>query len=234
MTICMHHPVAAPPRLYGRRKGRPLRARKTRLMEELLPRLRFDAPEAGATPWLVDPAALFPFRPRGIRLEVGFGGGEHLAAEARRNPETGFIGCEPFINGVASLLDHIEREALGNIRIFPDDARLLLDALPETAIEACFVLFPDPWPKARHAERRFISEATCTQLARVMPRGADLHLASDDPGMIVWIRDVMNITSSFRCAYDALRPPEGWTPTRYEQKALKAGRAPAYMIYRRV
>ena len=224
-----------PPRLYGRRKGRPLRARKTRLVEELLPQLRIMLPEKliPGTSFL-DATALFPFEARSIWLEIGFGGGEHLAAQARQNPSFGFVGCEPFVNGVAGLLDHIDRDAINNIRIFPNDARLLLDALPDNMIERCFVLFPDPWPKARHTDRRFLNVETSAKLARVMRSGAELRLASDDPGMISWFREIMNAAKDFRRESDSPEPPPDWVPTRYEQKAIKAGRQPAHMIYRRL
>lgn len=226
------------PRLYGRRKGRPLRARKAQLMKDLLPQLQIEWP-AGA-PILksesrsLDPYSLFSFKPQNLWLEIGFGGGEHIAGQAQNNPTTGFIGCEPFVNGIASLLDHIDRNALQNIRIFPNDARLFLNALPDAAFQRCFLLFPDPWPKSRHSDRRFLSSETTTCLARIMQPGAELRLASDDPGMIAWFRHVMNTTSDFRPESDGPEPPLDWVPTRYQQKAIKAGRQPAYLVYRRI
>ena len=129
--------------MHGRRKGRPLRVRKTMLVETLLPQLQIALPVTGP----LRPHALFSHQPQQIWLEIGFGGGEHLAAQAQRHPEIGLIGCEPFMNGIASLLDHIEREQIANIRIHPDDARQVLDHLPEQSLERCFVLFADPWPK---------------------------------------------------------------------------------------
>ena len=213
-------------RFYGRRKGRPLRARKSSLMETLLPRLRIDLP-------LPDPRTLFPFRPRALWLEIGFGGGEHLAAQAARHPDAGFIGCEPFINGIAGLLDPVERDGLNNVRIFPDDARLLLDVLPDASVARCFILFPDPWPKARHAERRFINPDNLTRLARVMEAGAELRLATDDSQLADWMADQLVASKDLALVQRGLKPPEDWVPTRYEQKAIKAGRPPQYFLARR-
>jgi tRNA (guanine-N7-)-methyltransferase len=226
-------------RLFGRRKGRPLRVRKSRLMDDLLPRLEITLPESG-----FDPQGLFAGAvgaPRDIWLEIGFGGGEHLAQQAMRHPEIGFIGCEPFRNGIASLLDHIDAAqatdasgdgaACGNIRIFPDDARVLLDALPDRSVARCFVLFADPWPKSRHAERRFIGRDNIARLARVMKPGAELRLATDDPTLSVWMRGAMAGAPGFSLLRDAATPPKDWIRTRYEDKGIKAGRVCAYLQY---
>ncbi|MDX2027966.1 MAG: tRNA (guanosine(46)-N7)-methyltransferase TrmB [Alphaproteobacteria bacterium] len=178
--------------------------------------------------------ALFSFKPAAIWLEIGFGGGEHLAAQAGRNPNTGFIGCEPFLNGIASLLDHIDRKQLNNVRIFPGDARELLDALPDSSIARCFLLFPDPWPKARHAKRRFIGPENMPRLARVLRSCAELRVATDDRQLADWIRDTLKASPDFTKTYDSPHPPKDWVPTRYEQKALKAQRNPAYLSYCRM
>ena len=142
-------------KVYGRRRGRKLRVIKTGLVEELLPKLRIALPGRGSR---LDPAALFAPAPGGgsreVWLEIGFGGGEHAAWQAEANPGIGLIGAEPFVNGVASLLQHVARRGLANIRILDDDARPLLDALPDASIGRCFVLFPDPWPKLRHHKDR--------------------------------------------------------------------------------
>ncbi len=168
-------------------------------------------------------------------LEVGFGGGEHLAAQAVAHPGIGIIGCEPFINGVAGLLDHVEREGLGNVRIFDDDARFLLDALPDASIGRCFVLFSDPWPKKRHWERRFIGPENLERLARVLKNGAELRLASDDPGLVTWMLDQTWHHPAF--AWTAQRAddwrirPSDWPATRYEEKAVAAGRRPVFLRF---
>ena len=147
---------------YGRRKGRALRPGRRRLLDELLPRVRIE-PDSGP----IDPLALFERPVQDIWLEIGFGGGEHLAEQARRHPDVGLIGCEPFLNGVARLLGEIEQDGLRNIRVYADDARDLFERLPEACIGRAFVLFPDPWPKARHRRRRFIGPDTLQELSLI-------------------------------------------------------------------
>jgi len=222
------------PKLYGRRHGRPLRRHRSELLEAALPALRLDRPEPGTR---IDPRSLFPAPVPAVWLEVGFGGGEHLAAQAALHPDVGMIGCEPFVNGVASLLGHIERGGLTNVRILADDARFLLDALPDAAIGRCFVLFADPWPKRRHHERRFIGPGTLDRLARVLVCGAELRLASDDPGLVHWMLDHTWHHPDFewlaRRAEDWRCRPDDWPPTRYEQKAIAAGRPPVFLRFRR-
>ena len=222
-------------KVYGRRRGRPLRVNKSRLVETLLPRLRIPRPGRGDR---VDPRTLFDPPPAECWLEVGFGGGEHLAWQAARNPGIGLIGCEPFVNGVASLLDHVEREGLdARVRILDDDARPLLDALPDASIGRCFVLFPDPWPKARHAERRFIGPANLPRLSRILSDGAELRLASDDPRLIPWMLWHVWRHPDFewlaRGPGDWRERPSDWPETRYEQKAREAGRRPVFLRFRR-
>lgn len=216
---------------YGRRRGRPLRAGQRERQTSLLPRVSFALPEAGR----LDPGVLFPAAPREIWLEIGFGGGEHLAAQAERHPDIGFIGCEVFENGVARLLGAIERRQLRNIRVFPDDARPLLASLAPCSIGRVFVLFPDPWPKARHHKRRLIAPATLDRFADIMIDGAELRLATDDPGYLSWMLEHATAHPAF--AWTARRPgdwrerPGDWPATRYEEKARKAGRAPAFLRF---
>ena len=203
------------------------------LLETVLPLLRVRLPERDA----LDPFALFPERPAEIWLEVGFGGGEHLAAQAAANPHVGFIGCEVFENGVAKLLAEIERQKLRNVRVFDDDARRLIDSLPDGVLGRVFVLFPDPWPKVRHHKRRFVQSAMLTLLARKMKDGAELRLATDDVGYLRWMLERAPIHPDFdwfaRRAADWRVRPEDWPPTRYELKAVAAGRAPAFLRLRR-
>ena len=161
-------------KVFGRRQGRPLKPNLQRLVDGLLPRVALDS-EASA----LDPAEFFP-KARETWLEIGFGGGEHLAWQAAQNPEVGFLGAEIFINGIATLLREIEERELDNVRIWREDARLLLDALPEASLDRVFVLFPDPWPKLRHHKRRIVQTATLDRLAEVMKPGAELRLATDD------------------------------------------------------
>ncbi len=195
-----------------------------------MPRLSLALPEGGG----LDPRSLFgDLGVTDVGLEVGFGGGEHLAAQAATNPRRGFIGCEPFLNGVVNLVDVIEREHLSNVRLFMGDARRVLAALVPDSLACVWVLFPDPWPKLRHAKRRFIEPATLDLLARVLKSGATLRCATDVPDLAVWMRDHLNAHPRFVREYDAPSPPPDHVPTRYERKALLAGRVPTYLEYRR-
>jgi tRNA (guanine-N7-)-methyltransferase len=227
-------PSKRPPalRLYGRRKGRPLHTRKQLLMKELLPKFLIALKDNTHT----SPHDLFSdgsAAPAPVWMEIGFGGGEHLAAQAKLHPDAFFIGCEPFINGVAGLLDIIDREKIENIRIFNNDARLMLDALPDASIDKCFLLFSDPWPKKRHAERRFIGPENLDRLSRVLKPKAFLRLASDHQSHIDWMRECLAIHPDFTCVYAHADPPSDWVPTRYQEKAVRAGRQPFFMDYRR-
>jgi tRNA (guanine-N7-)-methyltransferase len=220
-------------KFYGRRKGRQLRQGQQALIDDLLPRLTIPLPKSG----LLDPATLFANAPRQIWLEIGFGGGEHLAQQAKANPEIGFIGCEVFENGVASMLAHIRDEELANIRLHPEDARDLLAVLPPRSISRLFLLFPDPWPKKRHAGRRFINQANLDLLATLLVDGAEFRVGSDDPGYIAWALAHVTAHPAFQwlaqSPADWSRRPEDWPETRYERKALKASRKPAYFRFRR-
>ena len=216
-------------RLYGRRRGRPLRPGQQRLFETLLPQLAIALPRAGR----LDPKTLFPAGLSAVWLEIGFGGGEHLAEQAARHPEIGFIGSEIFENGVAKLLGEIDRRRLGNVRLFADDARLLIEALTPTSIGRTFILFPDPWPKQRHQKRRLVAAATLDRLAEIMPLGAELRLATDDPGYLVWMLEYATAHPGFvwlaRRPADWRERPADWPPTRYEAKARAAGRTPVFL-----
>lgn len=212
------------PRFYGRRKGKPLRKQAREVLDSLGPRLSIPRPAAGQG---VDPFSLFDPRPQAVWLEVGFGGGEHLAANAQANPSVGLIGCEVFLNGVASLLKHVQERGLDNVRLYAEDARTLLPAFPDACLDRAFVLFPDPWPKKRHAERRFVNPDNLDLLGRLLKDGAELRVASDDPTYIEWAREQLSAHPLFR-----LDPSEArWADmpgTRYEAKAIAAGRQPAY------
>ena len=184
----------------------------------------------------IDLATLFPDK-RDIWFEIGFGGGEHLAWQAERNPGIGFIGAEPFVNGVAKLLTRIEDEGLNNIRIHHGDARPLMAALPEAGVSRLFVLYPDPWPKRRHWKRRLINPEFLGEAARILADCGELRLASDIPGYIGW-----TLTRLFRHPHfdwTAERPsdwrvrPSDWPATRYEGKARAAGRSPTYLTFLR-
>jgi tRNA (guanine-N7-)-methyltransferase len=217
---------------HGRRKGRRLRAGQQRRLDDLLPALAIALPETGE----LDLARLFA-KPEAVWLEIGFGAGEHLAWQAERHPRIGLIGAEVFWNGVARLLAHAAERGLANLRVFPEDARALLEALPAGSIDRVFLLFPDPWPKQRHAKRRFVGRANLDRLARVLRPGAELRMASDDPGQIRWMLEQTLAHPEF--AWLATGPgdwrerPADWPATRYEEKALAAGRRAAYLQFRR-
>jgi tRNA (guanine-N7-)-methyltransferase len=222
-----------PGRLYGRRRARPLRPGQRRLQQDLLPRLTLGLPDTG----LRDPPALFPTPIRDVWLEIGFGAGEHLAEQAERHPETGFIGCEVFEDGIVRLLGDASRRGLGNIRLFTDDARLLLAALPPRSIGRVFILFPDPWPKRRHHKRRLVAPATLDLLAKVMSDGAELRLATDDRDYLAWMLEHAIAHPDFvwlaRNPADWRERPSDWPATRYEAKARTAGRVPAFLRFMR-
>lgn len=222
-----------PRRFHGRRLARPLTQRRKELIEHLLPRLRIALPEAGT----LDPRTLFDPPCSQVWLEIGFGGGEHLAWQAERHPEIGFVGCEPFLNGLASLLTAIDEKPLANVRLHPDDARLLMARLAPRSIERCFILFPDPWPKARHKKRRIVSTETLDWLAHAMTDGAELRLASDDAGYVAHMLEVATAHPAFaalRVGEESAHRPDDWPPTRYEQKALKKYAACRFLIFKRL
>ncbi len=183
---------------------------------------------------LLDPLSLFEPKPRAAWLEIGFGTGEHLAAQAALHPEIGLIGCEPFVNGVSNLLFLLDEGALTNVRVLPDDARLLLQALAPGSIERAFLLFPDPWPKRKHLERRFAGADNLDLIARALVPGGELRVATDHPILQTWMPSQIESHSAFSLVEKNSKRPEDWPTTRYEEKALIAGRQPIYLIYRRV
>ncbi len=220
-------------RLYGRRRGRPLRPGRRRLLRELLPAIRIALPPPGQ---MLDPASLFAHRREAIWLEIGFGSGEHLAWQAARNPNVGLLGAEYYVNGVAALLRQIEAHGLDNVRILHGDARALIDALPAACLARVFVLFPDPWPKTRHHKRRLIQRETLTRLAMIMADGAELRIATDDPTYQRWILEQAAHPAFHWLAEgpeDWRTRPADWPATRYEQKSIAAGRRPAFLRFKR-
>ncbi len=230
-------PSGAPWRnFYGRRKGKGLRDSQKAYLDQDLAQL-----SPGPVDWDVNPErtpldikALFGDRP--LWLEIGFGGGEHLVHQASENPDVGIIGAEPYVNGVAMLLGKIRRAGVKNLAIHPGDARDLFDVLPKASVQRAFLLYPDPWPKARHHRRRFVTPEHLEPLAELMPKGAILRVATD-------IEDYVRQTllevprAGFEwCAEtpeDWRQPWSDWIPTRYEQKALREGRTPHYLTFRR-
>lgn len=197
-----------------------------------LPRLRFSEAQAA------DPLSAFTPRPQALWLEIGFGGGEHAQALAETHPDTGLIACEVFENGLCSLLSRLVPEGEeataplpGNLRVWDQDARLLLRALPDACLDRVFLMFPDPWPKTRHAKRRFVHPEQTALLARVLKPGGVWRIASDDPTYQAWVGEVMAAQHLFEVTASATARPEGWPPTRYEAKAMRAGRTPLYWTF---
>jgi tRNA (guanine-N7-)-methyltransferase len=229
-----HRPGTAPDSsgaFFGRRKGKALRLHQGELIDQMLPRLRL--PEGQIS----DVKALFPGQVTAVRLEIGFGGGEHLLARMRECPDVGFIGCEPFVNGMAKFLATVEREGLANIRLWDADAALLLPRLPEAGLVEVDLLYPDPWPKRRQRKRRFVSDATLEEIARVLAPGGLFRFASDIDDYVGWtlarlLRSDKLVWTDDR-ADDWRQPYPGWTRTRYEAKAVREGRGTSYLTSRR-
>ncbi|HHL22384.1 MAG TPA: tRNA (guanosine(46)-N7)-methyltransferase TrmB [Aliiroseovarius sp.] len=232
------HPSGAPWRnFYGRLKGKGLRASQLKWLDEDLPRL-----SPGPVSWEENPGrtpldleARFGDRP--LWLEVGFGAGEHMVRQAAAHPEVALIGCEPYLNGVAMALGKLRKADIDNVAIHPGDVRDLFDVLPEGSVSRAFVLYPDPWPKARHHRRRFVTPEYLEPLHRVMAPGAILRMATDIPD---YVRQAMEEVP--KAGFDWLaegprdwrEPWEDWEPTRYEAKALREGRRPHYLTFRRL
>jgi tRNA (guanine-N7-)-methyltransferase len=219
--------------LFGRRKGKPLRAGQAARFETLFPQLKLDlsAPAPG------DPRNLFAAKVDEIRLEIGFGGGEHLLGEAEKNPKTGFIGVEPFLNGMAKALAGIDERGLSNVRLYDQDAAFLLDWLPEASVVRTDLLYPDPWPKKRQWKRRFVSDENLKRIVRAVKPGGEFRFASDIESYVEWTlihaRRQPALDWTAERADDWRLPWAGWPGTRYEAKALREGRIPAYLVFRR-
>jgi tRNA (guanine-N7-)-methyltransferase len=217
----------------GRRKGHRLRPHQSALLETLLPRLAIDL--AAAAP--ADLAALFPHAVGAVRLEIGFGGGEHLFAQASAEPGVGFIGCEPFVNGMAKILALIEAGKTDNVRLFAGDAVDLLGWIPAAALARIDLLYADPWPKRRHWKRRFVQDDTVAMIARVLRPGGIFRFATDVEDYAAWTLERLLRAPDFawtaQCADDWRLPWPGFAGTRYEAKARREGRRPCYLEFRR-
>jgi tRNA (guanine-N7-)-methyltransferase len=217
---------------FGRRKGHALKPQQAALFDSLLPRLALDL--RGPAP--ADLATLFPGGTDAVRVEIGFGGGEHLVAEAERFPSTGFIGVEPFLNGMAKALAAIAARNLKNVRLHFGDAIFLLHWLPAASISRLDLLYPDPWPKRRHWKRRFIQDSTIGEIARILSLGGEFRFATDWPDYSAWTLQHLLRSADFEWtaerADDWRQAWPGFTRTRYEAKAKREGRAPCYLIFR--
>ncbi len=216
---------------FGRRKGKPLRAHQADLIGNLLPKLALDLSQ----PAPADSHTLFPAQATEVRLETGFGGAEHLIAQAQAHPNVGFIGIEPFVNGMAKALAEIERHGLRNIRLHHGDATDLIAWLPDQAVARIDMLYPDPWPKRRHWKRRFVNERSIESLARILKTGGEFRFASDWANYTAWTLRRVTQSSSFvwtaERAADWREPWPGFGGTRYEAKAKREGRAPCYLTF---
>jgi len=205
---------------YGRRKGKPLRRHHLELMESLLPKIAVDLADSlkgtDARRW----------------LEIGFGGGEHMAHQAALHRDVTVIGAEAFLNGVAKALAHVEAGAIENVRIHYGDARALLDALPDHCFERVYLLYPDPWPKERQKRRRFVSPQNLSAIHRILISEGQFLFASDIPDYVEWTREHLAAHGGFSLVSDSDEPFEGWLRTRYETKAIREGRVPRYLIFR--
>jgi tRNA (guanine-N7-)-methyltransferase len=217
---------------FGRRKGHPLRPRQAALFDTLLPRLALDLTQ----PAPPDLRALFA-GVDDVRLESGFGGGEHLIAEAQRLPRTGFIGIEPFVNGMAKALAAIDECKLENIRLHHGDATDILAWLPDASLARFDLLYPDPWPKRRHWKRRFVQDKSVAAIARIVRPGGEFRFASDIPDYVAWTLTRLTRSPDFTWtaeqADDWRQPWPGFSGTRYEAKAKREGRVPCYLIFKR-
>ena len=221
---------------YGRRRGRKLRPNAARFLEVGLDAYGLDL-NSRHQPGSWSPQSLFDHQPEDIFLEIGFGGGEHLAARAAESPDCGFLGAEPFINGVAALCGHIHEHALSNVRIWPEDVRVLLPQFTESSFAGAFILFPDPWPKSRHRARRILQPTLLAELKRLIRPGGSLLLASDEPVAKGWIMQSMINADGFSWQATSPRdwrsPPVGWPGTRYMAKAEREGRVPNWFQFLR-
>jgi len=218
-------------RLYGRSSGHKLRKGQQALVDQLLPRI--EVPAEGE----ISARRLFG-DDRPLHFEIGFGSGEHLADRADMLPDHGFVGAEPFLNGVAAALAHVREKQLANVRLWRGDALTVLDRVPDGALSFLYLLHPDPWPKARHAKRRMVNDRPLDLFATKLKPGGELRLATDDPTYLAW---ALMIMQRHRAQFewlaetpgDLLTPPGGWIETRYGAKSRREGRRPYYLRYRR-
>jgi len=225
------HPLRGAGNFFGRRHGKPLRNHQKNLFEDLLPRLKIDVEKSAPQ----DLCTLFEAKVDAVRLEIGFGGGEHLHHETGRYPQTGFIGVEPFVNGMAKMLAALDGEPRSNLRLYDEDATAVLDWLPDASLSGIDLFYPDPWHKRRHWKRRFVSDANLDRFARVLKPGAKFRFASDIEHYVNWTLQHCRRHPAFD--WQAKGPSdwndayEGWPGTRYEAKAFREGRRAAYLAF---
>jgi len=221
-------------RVYGRRLAAPLSPARQARLDHWRQQIEIILPKTGAV-CPIPPVKYFNGSIRDYWLEIGFGKGEHLAAQAQTSPDIGMIGCEPFLNGISGLVDLVDSQDLANVRIFNDDARLLMDSLPDQSIGRAFILFPDPWPKARHHKRRVVSAGNIAVLSRILKDGAELRIGTDHREYCRWIMAHMLRSMDFTWLSDDPAQwrsrPHDWPPSRYEIKAVEQGRKSSYLRF---
>lgn len=204
-------------------------------MDGLLPQLKIQSD--GVMEWWGKTLLQYPNTPLPLYLEIGFGGGEHLARMATLHKDVHFIGCEPYVNGISGLLKHIETNGTKNIHIYTDDVRELFATMPDASIERVYILYPDPWPKVRHHKRRLLQKPLLDMLARVMKPGAELRIATDWDDYATWILEQLLPHPAFAwqasSAEDWTKPWDEYAPTRYEEKAKREGRSSSYFRFTR-
>jgi len=229
MGSAFHNPRA----FFGRRKGHKLRPRQAGLFETLLPRLAIDI----ARPAPAELSALFAEPVRSVQLEIGFGGGEAMLTQAKAHPQIGFLGVEPFVNGMAKALAAIQAESLRNVRLHFDDAVSLIAWLPDASLVRIDLIHPDPWPKRRHWKRRFVQNEMIEQLARILRPGGELRFVTDVADYAAWTLQHLIRSSHFdwtaQCADDWRNPWPGFTATRYQAKAARERRSSCFFVFRR-
>ncbi|UDL92321.1 tRNA (guanosine(46)-N(7))-methyltransferase TrmB [Mesorhizobium sp. PAMC28654] len=226
-------PSRATEAFFGRRRGKAMRPQQAAALESGFTKYRLDLTTESPR----DPRGLFEVDVAAVRLEIGFGGGEHLLHRASESPATGFIGVEPFVNGMAKMMMAVKERPLANLRVYDDDATRLLDWLPENSLDGIDLLYPDPWPKKKHWKRRFVSPVNLDRFARVLKRGGRFRFASDIDTYVNWTLLHCRTHGGFAWqaadAADWHRPYEGWPGTRYEAKAIREQRRPAYLTFLR-
>jgi len=227
-------PARQPRAFFGRRKGHKLRPRQARLFKTLLPRLKIDL----ARPAPAELSALFALPVTEVRLEIGFGAGEGLIAQAKENPQIGFIGIEPFVNGMAKALAAIEANGLQNVRLHFDDATSLIAWLPDSSLACIDLIHPDPWPKRRHWKRRFVQDETIALMARILRRSGEFRFVTDIADYAAWTLQRLTRSRDFawtaQCADDWRNPWPEFTATRYHAKAARERRASCFLLFRKV
>lgn len=224
------HPLI---RSYGRRWSKGLRPTRASALESVMAWASLEFPSKA-----VDPATFFDTPVKQVWFEIGFGNGEHILQQGINHPDVGLIGCEPFMNGVAALCVGISEKNVKNVRIWPNDARLLMEKMKPASLDRLFLLHPDPWPKTRHHKRRFLQTETLDEIARLLKPGAEFRMATDHVDLSTWLLDKTYHHPAFEWtakeADDWRTPPEDWPETRYGKKGLKQGRPPVYFIFRRI